>query len=94
MKLLACQKCGEIFSLSVLFSCCGCGQSAGYYTSNVNATVMGPCTVLGISNRSYQSAAACHEVAPYGPNGDNSVGWRFEAFIIPEGASSIRRINA
>jgi len=49
MKLLYCEKCGDVFSLrSGRVNDCYCCESKGRYIDNRKVEVTGPCIVLGI----------------------------------------------
>ena len=100
MKLFLCEKCADVVSLRVGFDrSCDCGQSGGRYVNNLDAEVWGPCMVLGFANSSLTKAYRAQKHL-----GDSSekmmydgitvaMGRPFDAFIIPESANSIKRIE-
>lgn len=87
MKLLLCQECQDVFSLHMNPRHCRCGKTAGRYVNNVDATVTGPCFVLGFDNHSLIDALMRHRMG----RRDDNMGWVFEAFVIPENAASVKR---
>jgi hypothetical protein len=102
MKLFLCSKCSEIFNLSHEYRECKGGHGGGKYVDSLNAKVWGPSDtifVLGFTNGSLIDAIGNqkeHGDLPatmlYG--GDIvSPGRRFDAFIIPDSASSVERVD-
>jgi hypothetical protein len=89
MKLILCRKCGSVRSLSVgheKIIHCDCRASWGYYTDDINAVIGGEAVPLGFSNRSLSDALRRNK-----SHTDVNMGEDFRAFIIPEGASSVKR---
>lgn len=71
MKLLNCLKCNDIIALHTEERSCICGQSSGYYLSDVvKAVYSGPARIIGLKNREYDKAKS-----------GNNYTW----FVIPEG---------
>lgn len=100
MKLIFCNNCEDILSLRLDTNrSCTCGRSSGHYIDGLHAVVSGPCTVLGFDNKSLlrakhnDNAIMSHETDTYRAIHVNSGGCRFEAFIIPEGAPTVKRIQ-
>lgn len=52
MKLLMCNKCFSVFSLSLKTKSCDCGESSGNYIDKLQAVYNGDCTLLGFQNTS------------------------------------------
>lgn len=91
MKLLLCVKCSDVFVLRENKKrACSCGLSDGEYVDDLNAEVTGPCIVIGFSNHSL-----LRTIRTQMSNGDqdDGNGRRFEAFIIPESAPSVKRLD-
>ena len=77
MKLLYCNTCKDILSLSYTTKTCHCGESGGHYeTDGLNATYYGNATPLGFTNSSFNHA---RERQPEWGNG-----FEFTAFVIPK----------
>lgn len=95
MKLLICLKCGDIFSLSHKEKSCGCGRTKGQYIDELNAEISGPCKGIGFANQSFRFAYTVQKVedAQEGRKPDCCRGVEFDAFFIPEVATSVRRID-
>ncbi len=96
MKLIRCNECFDIFNLAEWTKVCSCEKSYGRYIDLINATVHGPCDVLGIDNASFSEARFMQESHPEGlymrgTTTKQYSGWKFEAFFIPEGAPTVRR---
>jgi hypothetical protein len=87
MKLLYCQVCGDVRALALEDRRCACGASAGCYLEDqLHAEIEGPCYALGFGNRSF------HEAKELQVNWQETVrGPWFEAWVIPEGSSRVRR---
>lgn len=85
MKLLYCTQCKDIVLLHARERKCYCGESSGRYLDALNAEYSGPCLMLGIDNGSLREAVHSHKSHP-----DGLRGIRFEAFIIPETAPTIK----
>lgn len=94
MKLLMCRECQDIFNLTRKLKSCSCGESSGRYVDNLNAEISGDCVPIGIDNDSFSLAYRLQKV-------DNAFqektvgheGVPFDAFFIPEAATSIKRID-
>ncbi len=96
MKLLLCLDCSDIFSLTRREKKCNCGNTSGQYIDRVNAEISGNCIPIGFSNKSFKMALLiqAQQNALYDKNMDIALaGERFEAFIIPHNAKSIKRIK-
>ncbi len=99
MKLLLCVECSDVFSLRHFSRSCHCGLISGEYVDDVNAEVTGNPIVLGFNNQSFVHAIRTQ--ITYGdstkmmnyPGGKVVEGHKFEAFIIPESADSVMRID-
>ena len=77
MKLLHCNTCKDIFSLSYTTKTCHCGESGGHYEADgLNATYYGNATPLGFTNESFDHAK---DRQPEWGNG-----FEFLAFVIPK----------
>lgn len=93
MKLLLCLKCQDVIKLDVLgdHRRCKCGSSYGRYVDDINAEYGGPHAMLiGFANSSLVEA-----IRDQKQRGDrmDGMGRRFEAFIIPDGASSVKKLE-
>lgn len=81
MKLLLCNNCGDVFNLKKQTKSCGCGQTTGCYSDNLNATYSGKDAVpLGFANFSFRTAI---DFQP-----ENGKGEEFTAFVIPKKCDS------
>lgn len=100
MKLFLCVTCNQVFNLSREYKECRGQHGGGVYTDNVNARVWGEIDkvfVLGFDNSTL--AQALREQIQYGDlapvpmrgYGVVSPGREFDAFIIPDSASSVER---
>lgn len=101
MKLMLCITCSQVFSLTTdRYKECDGGHCGGEYIDGLNAEVWGDpkkTFVLGFGNSTVVEALrgqlnegdlpACH-MPGYGKV---SPGREFDAFIIPESASSVKR---
>ena len=102
MKLLLCVSCSDVFSLSTKgIKTCSCGKTSGEYVNHLDAVVTGQknkFVVLGFANDSLVDA-----IRDQFKYGDGSVkmdygheivtkGREFFAFIIPDCASTVKRI--
>lgn len=100
MKLILCEKCSDVVALKVnIDRSCFCGLSGGRYIDTLDAEVWGPCFKLGFANFSLVKALRAqkfngdsHEVIPYA-GGLATKGRSFEAFVIPESATSMKRVE-
>ena len=102
MKLILCGKCNEVFNLSHTYQECKGGHGGGQYIDHVNAKIWGPkerIFVLGFANSSLvealQDQLRYGDQAPtYMPGyGTTPPGRDFTAFIIPDAAASVRRVE-
>ncbi len=102
MKLLVCFKCNDVISLSTEGRRhCRCKASSGGYDADfLNAYYSGPSLLLGFANGSFTQALrdqlikgddGLESMGGFGVYADQLKGRDFTAFVIPEGASSIRR---
>jgi hypothetical protein len=81
MKLLRCNDCKDIFSLSSREEkTCFCERSKGKYLDSLNAVYSGPCTPLGFDNMSFNHAIMNQK--------EKGNGTEFKAFIIPKNCST------
>jgi hypothetical protein len=101
MKLICCVTCSEVFSLSKTYRECSGGHGGGQYLNNLDAKVWGdPHTIftLGFANQSLISALRSQTEkgdlpADFNYGGKTvSKGRSFEAFVIPNSASSVTRV--
>jgi len=100
MKLLFCKKCYDVVNLSTKnVRTCECGSVSGRYVDYINAEVTGDPIVLGFNNSSFERAIFAQmyngdskETMDY-PGGKVVKGRSFEAFIIPESAKSVIRLD-
>jgi hypothetical protein len=100
MKLILCEKCSDIVALKTgLDRSCACGQSGGRYVDGLNAEVWGPCFKLGFNNSSLVEALLAQkfegdskETMIYGYKRVTK-GRDFQAFVIPESADTMKRID-
>ena len=76
MKLLICDKCGDVFNLRLnVLKSCSCGHTKGKYVTNERAVVNGNGHSLAIGNGSLLSAInATHKFPP-------TDDWRFNRDI-------------
>lgn len=89
MKLLHCTRCGDVFKLARKYKTCECGRSVGYYLDDgLNAEYGGQFAVLfGIANSTVQPAIDATLEKPR----EDGLGWRMEAFVIPDSAPTVKR---
>lgn len=100
MKLLFCVHCYDVVSLSTKsVRKCECGSVSGRYVDYINAEVTGDPIVLGFQNSSFERAIRMQialgdstETMDY-PGGKVVKGRSFEAFIIPDSAGSVIRLD-
>lgn len=100
MKLLFCLNCGDVMSLRTQHSReCECGAVSGRYIDDLNVEVTGNPIVLGFANQSFLNAVRIQlargdslETMDYA-GGKVTKGRSFEAFVIPESANSVKRVN-
>lgn len=89
MKLIYCNKCGDVVRLLVLKErTCECKASGGQYIDSLHAQYWGDCIPLGFNN--YDMAYALDN-QPNLPN--NGRGEKFEAFTIPSVCPTFKRIK-
>lgn len=97
MKLLMCLKCEDIFNLSLeKDKTCSCGKTQGRYVDELNATYSGPAIPIGFNNRSFLGAARNQRIANETERNSNNRyrnGKEFVAFIIPERATSLKKLE-
>lgn len=99
MKLLLCRQCSDIVKLGYEPRACRCGASEGRYLEDgLHAEIRGEFAMcLGFANSSFVKALHHHEDMPEGqPANRNRApgwGWQFEAFIIPENAPTVKRLE-
>lgn len=86
MKLLLCLTCSDIRALrSKGVTTCECGKTKGRYVDSINAEWNGQGLILGFDNSSLIHAMKKHNNKTH-----EYMGERFEAFIIPDYAISLR----
>lgn len=91
MKLLLCTACSDVFALRLnKLRSCACGKVKGQYVDQLNAEYEGEAVVLGIANNSLVNAIV--EQRERGDRTDG-LGRQFTAFIIPEGAKTVRKLS-
>lgn len=103
MKLFCCVKCNEIFNLGFTYKECPGGHGGGQYVDHINAQVWGDretIFVLGFANSTFEDALRAQiklgdqtGMMNY-PGGPVRKGRDFAAFIIPESAPSVKRVDA
>jgi hypothetical protein len=54
VKLLNCLECNDVVALYIKPRTCLCGKSSGQYLNTSDATVTGPCRIIGIRNDQYK----------------------------------------
>lgn len=92
MKLILCTMCHDVYKLNVEAKReCKCGNTWGYYLKGgINAEVSDnqDTVILGLHNSSLVDA-----IVEQRQNGDpdDGMGIRFEAFIIPKSAPTVKR---
>jgi hypothetical protein len=92
MKLLLCAGCNDLFNLRLQQErICSCGQTGGIYTDKSNAEYWGDKAIpLGFDNTSLVAAIRLQRVT--GDRADK-LGHRFNAFLIPDAASTMKKIK-
>jgi hypothetical protein len=102
MKLIFCSTCNQVFNLSHTYTECKGGHGGGQYVNDIDAKVWGDphkIFVLGFANSSFISAVRAQISqgdlpADFGYGGRIvSKGRDFTAFVIPESAPSIIRVD-
>ena len=102
MKLLICIKCNDVFKLRHDYKECSCGACGGQYIDEVNAKVWGTKDkhfVLGFAN--FSLVTALREQITEGDSDEmmnymgkmTPAGRDFTAFIIPDAADSVERVD-
>lgn len=77
MKLLRCNKCFDVFSITYEERTCSCGESKGkYFEDGLHAKYSGDATPLGFANPSFRAAITNQPEDDWGEG--------FEAFVIPK----------
>ena len=101
MKLLFCVSCGDVLALKGQKRSCECGQSSGRYIDQLNAEVSGPCFVLAFLNREFfgivseqLSRGDLEEKLVSPPYVGETKGRVFTGILVPESASSLKRLDA
>lgn len=90
MKLIYCIECGDVVALRLESRKCFCGKSSGQYEDDrLNATYTGPAIPLGFANFSFRKILSCF---PFKAFGDPKGGMRFEAFVIPTDAATMKKL--
>lgn len=100
MKLLLCTKCSDVVALRTSHERkCECGLSGGKYIDELNAEYWGPSYLLGFANSSLIDALRAQmregdlNETMGGFYGKEKKGRDFTAFVIPESASSIKKVD-
>lgn len=101
MKLLLCLLCDDLVTLrSAHARQCECGESSGQYLSEGLAKYSGPALLVGFGNSTFadvirqqlkKSDKDLDKMGGFGPYRDELKGRCFDAFIIPESASTSMR---
>lgn len=86
MKLLYCKTCGDVVRLTYDVRTCVCTDCSGRYTDDVMAKVRGPCLVIGFHNPEFYDAV-------HADLDKAKKGVEFLAFMIPNNAASIERVD-
>ena len=84
MKLLFCNRCGDVFSLSNEWKTCRCGKSQGKYINRIDVQHKGYSIPLGFNSRSF------HEALKNRPS--TGTGKEFVAFVIPREYTTIKHV--
>lgn len=95
MKLIFCKYCQDVIKLIQQKRSCQCGKISGYYVDHLNAEVSDEAIVIGFDNSSLMKALVEYKNQPNGIPVKGRYythkGFDFNAFIIPEGAPSVKR---
>lgn len=84
MKLLKCNKCYHVFSLTYDERTCDCGETSGkYYEDGLHAKYSGDATPLGFANNSFRAAIQNQP--------EDGWGETFEAFVIPKECNTFKQ---
>lgn len=81
MKLIYCNKCGDVLSLRKESRTCFCGDSGGKYVDSLQAEIWGSAVPLGFLNGDFVEALANR------PAG--GLGVTFTAFVIPHSSLTV-----
>jgi hypothetical protein len=100
MKLLLCIKCSDVIKLREEEErTCFCGKSGGKYIDELNAEYWGSAYLIGFANSSLVSALR-KQIAEGDLNesmggiyGNEKKGRQFNAFLIPESAPTIKKVD-
>jgi hypothetical protein len=85
MKLLFCNDCLSVFSLSPnIIKKCDCGNSEGKYSDNLNAVYKGNCIPLGFHNTEFINALKTQPKSGWGSD--------FKAFVIAKECETFKKI--
>jgi len=89
VKLLNCTNCQDVVKLARKYKTCQCGKSVGYYMEDgLHAEYGGEFAVLfGIANSTIRPAIDATREKPR----EDGLGWRMEAFVIPDSAPTVKR---
>lgn len=94
MKLLMCKKCGDMFNLDRVEKSCRCGETSGRYVDDILAEIKGDCVPIGIGNYKFKVAYQMQQIEDQAQKDPVCCdGVPFDAFFIPENATSIKRIK-
>ena len=101
MKLLLCLKCSDVVKLRKSVPYCECGKSSGRYLDDINAEYRGDdAMLLGFANgslieaiREQQRKGDSELTFEHGVYAGQPEGRKFTAFVIPESATSIRKLK-
>jgi hypothetical protein len=94
MKLLMCLDCGDIFNLTYKDKSCGCGKTHGRYIDSLNAEYSGHAQAIGFNNKSFKIAYQLQKIEDKHQKKPTCCeGVTFEAFFIPEAATSLNKIE-
>lgn len=86
MKLLYCNTCKDIFSLSYTTKTCHCGETGGHYEADgLNAQYYGDCKPIGFANDTFKTARECQP--------EWGAGYEFTAFVIPKVCPTMNAVD-
>ena len=83
MKLIYCEKCGDVISMRFEERSCFCGASKGRYLDSLNAEYSGPAKPLGFHNTHFKSALKNQP--------EKSWGVEFTAFVIEKDCLTFKK---
>ncbi len=86
MKLIYCEKCGDIFNLRKKTKSCSCGETSGKYINNIIAEIHGDCLPIGIANNIFKIAKVIQKNAD---DKELEKNCRLEAFFISKYSKNI-----